>query len=408
MEWHLKSAEKELINAFTSFLSEKQHLFNQKQLYVWGASVRGTLLGIMLEDSGWNNFSYLDNDDRKWGEQIHGHSILSPDQLKEHTGIYVIVPIEYGESLREQLVNMGLQEHHSFSILQSGINETFVEEFYRAYDNKYLILGETFLNEVVISDNNPRSMKELLWQTFGKAHTKILSMNCMGMESFYHLLKLQKELFGTPKEVWLFLNYETLTAYHHLLSRAQHADVWKLIQQQKQIISNEFTRYIRKTETRAENYQIESAYSPKRVSVDSEDARISSQKEYLRQNMMYELDLSCEESRYLKKILEFSRENKISVMGISVPVNISLAERYWGNRFSEIYTENNDKLRGLFLNQNANFIDFGNFLSEQYFCAEVTVNDAIYTQGLELIAEELKRRMSQQKGRNRICADKWN
>lgn len=394
MDWHLKTTEKELLNAFTSFLSQKYHLFSQKQLYIWGASVRGTLLGMLMEDRGWKDFSYLDNDKRKCGEHIHGHLILSPDYLKNHTGIYVLVPIEYGESLREQLENMGLQENKSFSILQSGINETFAEEFYRVYDNKYLILGETFLNEVVISDNNSRSMKQLLWQTFGKAHTKVLSMNCMGMESFYHLLKLQKELFGTPKEVWLFLNYETLTAHHHLLSRAQHADAWKLIQQQEQIIRNEFARYVRKAETRAENYQIESAYSPKRVSVDSEDARINSQKEYLRQNMMYELDLCCEEIQYLKKTLNFSRENKISVTGISVPVNTALAERYQGNAFTKIFTENNDKLQRLFLSHNADFIDLGNFLSEQYFCAEVTVNDAIYTQGLKLIAEELKRRIN--------------
>lgn len=144
MDWHLKTTEKELLNAFTSFLSQKYHLFSQKQLYIWGASVRGTLLGMLMEDRGWKDFSYLDNDKRKCGEHIHGHLILSPDYLKNHTGIYVLVPIEYGESLREQLENMGLQENKSFSILQSGINETFAEEFYRVYDNKYLILGETF------------------------------------------------------------------------------------------------------------------------------------------------------------------------------------------------------------------------------------------------------------------------
>ena len=62
MDWHLKTTEKELLNAFTSFLSQKYHLFSQKQLYIWGASVRGTLLGMLMEDRGWKDFSYLDND----------------------------------------------------------------------------------------------------------------------------------------------------------------------------------------------------------------------------------------------------------------------------------------------------------------------------------------------------------
>ena len=406
MEWHLKTAEKELINAFSSFLSKNHNLFEHRKLYIWGASVRGTLLGMLLEDNHWQNFLYLDNDSRKWGKQIHGHMILPPEQMAGKANAYVLVPIEYGESLRLQLEGMGLEEGHSFSIMQSGINEGFAEEFYRNYENKRLVFGETFLNEIVIGEPNAKSMKEILWRSFGKLQTKILSMNCMGMESFYHILKLQKELFGTPEELWIFLNYETLTAHHHLLSRTQHADAWKMIWQRERIQSDEVARYIQKTETRALNFQIELKYSPPRVSVDSEEARARSQKEYLRQNMMYRLDLCSEEGQFLKKILEFAQESKISVTGISVPVNISLATRYQGIAFMDAFTENNKTLQELFLGHNADFINLGNFLSAQYFCAEVTVNDAIYTQGLELIAAELKEQIKERKGRNGICADK--
>ncbi len=397
MEWHLKTSEKELIDSFTKFISENRICFAGKQLHIWGASVRGTLLGMLLEKDGWNTFSYIDNDKRKWGKCIHGHIIISPEQVKDNPDIYVIVPIEYGEEIREQLEDWGLQIHKSFSILQPGINEKFAEEFFRKYENKYLVFGETFLNEIIIEEKNAKNLKEILWQTFGKEQMKILSMNCMGIETFYHILKLQEKLFRAPEEVWLFLNYETLTEHHHLLSRTQHVDALRLIQLQGDKYSREFGLYIQKAEDRAKNYQIELKYSPQRVSVDDKEARIQAQKDYLRQNMMYELDLHWEEGRYLRKLLQFAKEKHISVTGILVPANVSLANRYWGDAFTDIYAENTQKLQDLFTESNAHFLDLGKLLPEKYFCAEVTVNDAVYRQGMEHTAMQIKHWMYKQK-----------
>lgn len=65
MGWRLKTAEKELVASFKSFISDYGQLFVTKRLFIWGASVRGTLLGILLDKAGWNQFAYIDNDPRK-------------------------------------------------------------------------------------------------------------------------------------------------------------------------------------------------------------------------------------------------------------------------------------------------------------------------------------------------------
>lgn len=394
MGWRLKTAEKELVASFESFILEHGQLLATRKLFIWGASVRGTLFGILLEKSGRNQFAYIDNDPRKWGVQINGHLIVSPKQAQvEETGIFVVVPIEYGAEIRDQLQGWGLEEGGDFSILQPGINEKFVAEFFRKYKNKRLILGETFLNETVIEDKEPQSFKEVLWQTFGREQTKILSLNCLGMEGFYHILRLQSELGQLPEEVWLFLNFETFTEHHHLLSRTQHADVWKMIQRQGNIVSPHFTSYIQQAVQRAQNYQIELAYSPQRTSVDSEEERIYDQKLYLKQEMMYQWDPDWEEGRFLQKLLEFALEHRILVKAILAPVNVPLAKQYYGDLFEQIFSSNCQKLRQLFLNYKADFYDLGRLLASEYFCSEVTINDAVYGAGMKIIIQELLEQM---------------
>lgn len=319
---------------------------------------------------------------------------MPPKQVQnEREDIFVIVPIEYGEEIRKQLQGWGLEEGGDFSILQPGINEQFTDEFFRKYNNKRLILGETFLNETVIEEEAPKSFKEVLWQTFGKEQTKILSLNCMGMEAFFHILKLQVERGQLPEELWLFLNFETLTEHHHLLSRTQHADVWKMIQQRESLHNSEFSAYIQRAAERAENYQIEIEYSPQRTSIDSQDACISDQKAYLKQGLMYQWNPCWEEGRFLKKLLDFALERDISVKGILVPVNVTLAKYYFGDQFEQIFTENCQKLRQFFLNCKADFFDLGRLLPKEYFCSEVTINDAVYVAGMEIIKQELLQQM---------------
>lgn len=108
---------------------------------------------------------------------------------------------------------------------------------------------------------------------------------------------------------------------------------------------------------------------------------------------MYQWDPDWEEGRFLQKLLEFALEHRILVKAILAPVNVPLAKQYYGDLFEQIFSSNCQKLRQLFLNYKADFYDLGRLLASEYFCSEVTINDAVYGAGMKIIIQELLEQM---------------
>lgn len=391
MGWPLKTAERELVEAFAGYIENNSDILMKKDILIWGASVRGTILGILLQKYGYSQFQYVDNDERKWGENINGHDIVSPESIRNLVSdYYVLVPIEYGNEIKEQLQDWGLAEEENFSILRAEINEKYANEFFRKYKNKRLILGESFLNETVLEEKKSKSIKERIWEEFGKEETKILSMNCMGMQSFYYILQLQIKFGHKPEELWLFASYETLTEFHHLLSRTQHAGVLKLIQEQGNINDSEFIEYIKLAQERAADYKLEYTYSPQRTTdgkiMDMDNIR----KSYLKLNLLYDLNLNSEEAKYLKKILIVSQNEGIEMSVILAPINYELAREYYGREFNNVYYKNNLKLEKFVADFEAKFINMSALLPAKDFVVCETINDGLYKGGQERVIQYLK------------------
>ena len=110
-DWPLKSAHKETVASFEQQLRDTQQaLWGRKKLFVWGAGVRGTLLGLLLEKNNHNSFSYIDGDSRKWGMNICGHMIQSPEELWKTSpeDLYVLIPLEYSEDVQKILEKHGM------------------------------------------------------------------------------------------------------------------------------------------------------------------------------------------------------------------------------------------------------------------------------------------------------------
>lgn len=392
MGWPLKTTERELVDAFTDYIKNNSNILPKYNILIWGASVRGTVLGMLLEKHGYAQFGYIDNDERKWGENINGHVIVSPENVKRFiSDYYILIPIEYGDEIKLQLENWGLIEELNFVILKAKINENFASEFFRIYQNKRLVLGESFLNETVLAEKHPKSIKERIWEEFGKEETKILSMNCMGMQSFYHVLRLQIKLGYKPEKLWLFVSYETLTEFHHLLSRTQHVGALELIQEKGNINDVDFMEYIQIAKKRAANYRIELQYSPQRTTNDKEMNMEEIQKSYLRINLLHNINLKSEEVQYLKKILETSAKEGIMPYIILTPVNYELARKYCGKEFDNIYNSNNLKLKKFIVNLGAIYFNMGTLLTAKNFIAVETINDGIYGEGQKKVIQYLNK-----------------
>lgn len=381
MEWPLKTAEKEIIFAFEKFIQKNKQFLYKKKIFIWGASVRGTLFGILLEKYGIEKFYYIDNDERKWGTNIKGHKVVGLVDIKENLeDMYIVIPIENAAEVCEQLHSLGLGGE-TFAIVKSNIEEEYTKEFFREYNNDRLILGETFLNEIIIDENNSESIKECLWKAYGRETTKILAMNCMGMQGFYHMLRLQILQGNIPRETWVFVNFETLTEYHHMLSRTQHPDLLKMIAETGQIRDRKFEQYIQQAVKRARNYKIEMQYSPQRTFSDKNVDNKVVQKEYMRTQLLRPLSLEIEEMLYLKKILELCSHYDIAGYAINTPINYQLARKLYQDEFCEIYEKNRLILKKMVESYKGIFWDMGELLEEEDFCSVVTINDAVYQSG---------------------------
>lgn len=390
MSWLLNTAEKATIDAFDQFIESVVKANEGRNIYIWGASVRGTLLGILLEQNGFSDFLYVDNDERKWGTNINGHCIISAnDFLKIRNNGYVIVPVEHYTEIREQLLSWSMIENFDFYILKSELYADFFHEFFRKYNGKYLVFGETFLRSVLLDEKPMRSMQDDLYEAFGKENMKILSIVCMGMEESYYYLKKQISLNMRPENLLIFVNFETLTEKHHMLPRVQHPVLTEMIQSGSEGVSPDLSEYIKKAKERALDYRLELQYSPRRTySGEPDDVEI--QKEYTRQQLLNQISSDYEECQYLVKILQTCMENKIEAAVIVVPVNYQKASDFFGERYKIIHKKNIETLSRMILDLNCEFIDMSELLEKDLFETRVTLMDGIRYEGRKRITQKLK------------------
>lgn len=390
MGWLLNTAEKATVDAFNQFIEDVVKKNEGREIYIWGASVRGTLLGMLLEKKGYSDFLFVDNDERKWGTNINKHLIISADELlnMRHDG-YVIIPVEHYLEIRTQLLKLNMKEASDFYIIKSNLYYDFCREFFRKYNSKYLVLGETFLLSTLLDEKPMGSMMDDLYLAYGRDNMKILSIGCMGMEESYYYLKKQISLDMCSEKLWIFVNFETLTKHHHILPRVQHPDLAEMIQIKSDHIEPDLSKYIERARERALNYRLELKYSPQRTYVGEPDEE-QVQKDYTRQQLLNQISEEYEECRYLSKILMICNEKKIDVSVIVVPINYQRVIDFFGDNFNNIHKNNINILYHLTSKYRCRFWDLSELLEKQFFETKVTLQDGIRQEGRRKIISCLK------------------
>lgn len=392
MSWPINTAQKELIDSFERYIDENEELLREHDILIWGAGVRGIVLGIVLEKRGYKKFRYIDNDERKWGKNINEHEIVGYHYINEDIErVYILIPLESGEEVKRQLELEGLEERVNFEIVYVATNDLYVEEFCRNYEKKILLFSGGFTDILTLNESNSVSLKDKIWGEFGRENIKILSIACAGMCFFYQILRLLAIRGDVPKEVWLLIDFELLTDYHHLLPRAQHAELLNLLLVQLGITDAEFEEYIQLAKRRSVDFKMEYRYSPQRMA--DEYGRINMeeiQKEFLRQEFLYILNTDSEELIYLKRILEFCNERKIKVRVILQPIDYDKMVEYYDTEFEEVYRINRDKLQKLIGDFGGNYYDMSTTLAGKDFAITEGCYDAIYANGQDKIIRFLK------------------
>lgn len=392
MDWPLKTAEKELLDTFLEFIKEKKSFLKKKELFIFGASVRGTLLALLLEQEGISNFSFIDNDKRKWGQNIHGYVIHSPTKIIESSeDFFILIPIEHSEAIVKQLKQYNLLEEERFFCLKTPIYNHLIEIFFQNNIRKKLIMGASLLNEVVIGETKTASLKEMLYENCGERDLKVLAKNCMGMKSFYYLLLRQIEAGFIPRQFLFFIHLETFTEYHHLLSRNQQPELFKQILNRDVKRNDGLEDFIKQSQIYSENYEIELKYSPKRTFEKDVDFE-KSQMEYIKLGLLYPLSTKTVEFYYFTCILKLLSQYQIDSYIIALPVNHYLGKKYYKDEFTRLYRKNISSIKKAVSQTEHKWIDLSYLLDEEDFEACLTINDAFRYRGRQKIVTELNKK----------------
>lgn len=367
--WPVTTTSKDVYDYFEQFVLNNGTILKNKKIVVFGAGIRGTLLAIILERAGYQEFYFTDNNKEKWGGYINSHLIMPIDEVYQQIdSVYVLIAIEGCAKVEAQLEGKGFVSGTNYSSLDTSLYDFYIEEFQRKTDGKVLVMGDCGVTHISLLDENRANMGELIQEKIGKDSVKVLAMHGMGMHSFYHILKTQMKMYGFPSVVVLMTNFETFTGKQHLLPRSQHLPLLEKVYACSQE-DKEFTEYLKVVKERTENFQIEIA--GQNVEDDYENrARI-----YMRYNYMYRLKEDNENILYMQKMIQMLNENGVKVITFIPPVNYQLAERLAIPKFKEKYEANVKTLTDILEKYDCKALNLAYLLTEDEFATSMTVDE---------------------------------
>lgn len=392
--WALNTIEKSTYLSFVGQLKIALDKANNRKIAIWGASVRGIIAGMILEDLGEKEFVYIDNDKTKQGRSLSGHAIMSFEQIDLEL-TYIVISMEYQDEVRKLLLDLKLKDKEDFFSLVSSDYDDLMKELKQKYNSEVLITGASILHTLPIDERNSEDLSEMVKRKY-KGTIKILGMTCLGMRNMYYLIRT--EMYQNPnlKDLIIVVSWETLTSFHHILPRTQKPELVKKLKEYVVELGDiqtekELCVGYDIAQKRAEDYNLENKYSPARLDSGLEHNEIL--KSYLDISIAEKLDKNCEEIQYLNKIMELAEGKYIKMSLVIEPMNMVLAREVYGKEFEQIYAEKCDALKKLSAKYHVSFWDASNLLSKEEFSAVNIVNEAVYTTGRFKFADYMIEKM---------------
>ena len=364
---------------------------NKAKIYIFGAGIRGSEFAYFLQLKGYIDFEFIDNNKEKCGGHIDGKRIFAvSDVISDITcgKAIILISVEMAKPIVHQLNELGLLEEKHFYQIRNKQYDNYVGEFFREIpSDHYLIFGDCMFSSVSIYDKNFSNLSEIIKEKVGYDKCKILYMHGMGIRAFYNILILYCEVVGIPRKVELMVNFETLTGTQHLMPRSQHNELFHLLLKSINNANDEFCEYVKITDSRANNSQIEISHKTKNLTKEQE--RAIKNRNYLRLNYMYKFNENVEGMIYFKKIVKYAKEKNIELIPFVPPVNFELGNFYFGNKFNDAYDSNLDKLKIICDDQKVRLVDLSHVFSKDYFAEKDTTDESLNESGRQIVAEKL-------------------
>lgn len=369
-------------NALSDCLEQYRNIVEQKEIVIFGAGIRGTIFSILLQQKGYTNLVFTDNNENKVGNFINEFPIISfSDVCEKRKEVFIIVSAENGEGIKRQLENNGFQEGIGFALVENHVYEEFIEEFFSKRNTETLVLGDCGLTDVGLKDNSYTTLGDLL--KGGREQTKVLAMHGMGMRAYYQLVKLQSRAVEKPKKLMVMANFETFTGKQHLLPRSQHVQLFELLYEKSE--DTELEEYLKLIRDRFANLKMDYfTFSHETMKRDQRNDKI-----VFKMNYMYNLSLENECIQYMFYLSELCKEQDIPLAFFIPPVNYQYAEKLWGEEFKIRYEKNCKRLKEELSGKSIPVLDLSYMFPSDKFGDCCTVDECLNFEGRKLAAEAM-------------------
>lgn len=365
-EFPILSISKQEYNAIQTWIENHKKTVMNKDLYIFGAGIRGNIILKLLEESNIKVKGFFDNSIEKQGSFVKQYRIFSPseiyDNLKEN---YILISSENSSEIEKSLQAKGYVKEENYSTIRSEIYPLYQKEFFRKEKFDYILFGDCYFTDLDIDNLDDLSMSELASEKLGKEKTKVLSIHGMCIPSFYYLMKLQIKLGIVPKAVAIIVNIPFCDRIQTKLPQSQHAELLKAIRNNMPIQSDEFDQYLEIVETRSKNLNMKSFSTIKKIKNRTDDyiEKILTKTRY-----MYDFQEDNENIVYLMKMIEFLQNNHIKPIPFIPALNYYTGIDYFGQEFMDKYCAICENIKKCIRNKyQIEVIDMSFILEKDYF-----------------------------------------
>ncbi len=387
--WPVTSVNREDLLCFEQWYESYRDILREKSVIIWGAGIRGTEFSLFFEKKKYKNIFFTDSNEGKWGGNINGFPIISPNDafpLVWDQKALFLISTENSEEIERNLFEQNCRRNDNYFVVKTDLYEKYVREFERNYDKKILVMGDCEFSTISLKDVDTSNLSEMLRERLGSEKCKVLAMHGMGLRSHYHILKEQIKKNMIPEVLVLMINLDTLTGKQHLLPRSQHEELLQKIYACADVEDEEFKEYLVDVHERSKNIQVE--FLTKKINLSDKQQEVKA-RNYFKMNYMYKLDMETEGIIYLIKIMDLAREKQIKVIPFVPPVNYEYGKKLFGEEFVGKYDSNIDKIREVVRKQGYALLDLSYHLPAEMFAEKNTPDETANENGRKRIAEAI-------------------
>lgn len=342
------------------WVEQNKELLSKKNVYIYGAGIRGNLFLRILEKNEIRVTGFIDGSEEKQGGVVGTLPIYSLKTLPDSTENFILVSPENSKDIVSLLEENKYQRHQHYDVIESSIYPDYFNEYMRRGNIDYIFFGDCFFPDLDVNDLDQKSMGDMVKERLGEEKTKVLTLHGMCTPSFYYILREQLALGIRPKVVSFIVNVPFCGGIQTKLPQSQHPVMLeKLLEVHG---DEEFAEYVELAKKRANNIN-QKSFSTNAANKNQETV----EKMLTKMRYMYPYDAGNENIVYAVKIIQLLKEHNIKAKPFIPALHYKAGVDFWGEEFTIAYDAICQGLRDTVKEQGVELLDMSYLLDEHMF-----------------------------------------